>query len=39
MEAAGLVDCFMNSVKNRKLHYIGDGDSKAYNKVVTLWKN
>ena len=39
MEAAGLVDCFMNSIKNRKLHYIRDGDSKAYNKVVKLWKN
>ena len=38
MEAAGLVDCFMNSVKNRKLHYIGDGDSKAYNKVVAYVK-
>ena len=37
MEAAGLVDCFMNSIQNRKLrytHYIGDGDSKAYNEVV-----
>ena len=37
MEAAGLVDCFMNSIENWKLrytHYIGDGDSKAYNEVV-----
>ena len=37
MEAAGLVDCFMNFIENRKLcytHYIGDGDSKAYNEVV-----
>ena len=37
LEAAGVVDCFMNSIENRKLrytHYIGDGDSKAYNEVV-----
>ena len=37
MEAAGLLDYFMNSIENRKLHYahyIGDGDSKAYNEVV-----
>ena len=30
MKAAGLVDCFMNPIENRKLyytHYIGDGDS------------
>ena len=37
VEAAGLADCFMNSIENWKLrshtigtHYIGDGDSKAY---------
>ena len=37
MKAAGLVDCFMNPIENRKLHYthyIGDGDSKACNEVV-----
>ena len=37
MKAAGLVDCFMNSIENRKLHYthyIGDGYSKACNEVV-----
>ena len=37
MEAAGLMECFMNSIENRKLrytHHIGDGDSKAHNKVV-----
>ena len=37
MEAAGLMECFMNSIENRKLHYthyIGDGDSKANNEVV-----
>ena len=37
MEAAGLMECFMNSIENRKLrytHYIGDGDSKAHNEVV-----
>ena len=37
MEGAGLVECFMNSIENRKLrytHYIGDGDSKAHNEVV-----
>ena len=37
LEAAGLVDCFMSSIEHRKLrytHYIGDGDSKAYNDVV-----
>ena len=37
MEAAGLMECFMNSVENGKLrytHYIGDGDSKAHNEVV-----
>ena len=39
MEAAGLVECFMNSIENRKLrytHYIGDCDSKAYNELVTV---
>ena len=37
MEAAGLVDCFINCIENRKLrytHYIGDGDSKTYNEVL-----
>ena len=37
MEAAGLMECFMNSIENGKLrytHYIGDGDSKAHNEVV-----
>ena len=37
MEVAGLVDCFVNSIENRKLcytYYIGDGKSKAYNEVV-----
>ena len=37
MEAAGLMECFMNSIENQKLryiHYIGDGDSKAHNEVV-----
>ena len=36
-EAPGLVDCFLNSIENRKLrytHYIGDSDSKACNEVV-----
>ena len=37
MEAAGWVDCFVNSIENRNLryiHYIGDGNSKAYIEVV-----
>ena len=37
MEAAGLVECFMSSVQDRKLryiNYIGDGDSKSYSDIV-----
>ena len=37
MEAAGVVDCFMESISKRKLrytHYIGDGDSKSHADVV-----
>ena len=37
MEAAGLVECFMSSVQDRKLcyiNYIADGDSKSYSGIV-----
>ena len=37
MEAAGLVECFMSSVQDRKLryiNYIGDEDSKSYPDIV-----
>lgn len=37
MEAAGLVQCFMASEKDRQLHYqyfIGDGDSKSHVDIV-----
>ena len=36
VEASGLKDCFMTSVKINKLRYadyIGDGDSKSYNDI------
>ena len=37
MEAADLIDCFMNCIENTKLRYthcIEDGDSKAYHEDV-----
>lgn len=37
MEAAGLVNCFVLSEKDRKLrykYYIGDGDSKSHHDIV-----
>ena len=37
MEAAGLVECFMSSVQDRKLRYINyidDGDSKSFSDIV-----
>ena len=37
MEAAGMVDLWMNSITKRGLRYttfVGDGDSKGYNNVV-----
>ena len=38
MEAAGLDECFMSSVQDRKLRYvndIGNGDSKSYSDIVS----
>ena len=37
MEVSGLIECFMESEKNRRLRYtsyIGDGDTKSYSEVV-----
>ena len=40
MEAEGVVRCFQKSVETRQLRYetyIGDGDSKAYSSVVSIY--
>ena len=37
MEVSGLIECFMESEKNRRLRYtsyIGDGDTKSYSEVI-----
>ena len=36
-EVSGLIECFMESERNRRLlytSYIGDGDTKSYSEVV-----
>ena len=37
VEVSGLIECFMESEKNRRLRYtsyIGDGNTKSYSEVV-----
>ena len=37
MEVSGLIECFTESEKNRRLRYtsyIGDGDTKSYSEIV-----